>query len=169
MLARIGVFLTAASLIAVVSLSGAQESDSTQPNKTISVDAFQPERVIGHLREPLGSIVRVTGVSVDGDETRRKADSGQTLLKIETVNGKRLEEPVYFTFRRAAEGIEKPEAGIPFDYFVHEWGSFDGVIDPPKELGIDAPIVAHDGFYYRPEITIHKSNSIERRPKGQRK
>ncbi len=117
----------------------------------------------------LPSVLRVTGMSVDGDETPRKADSGQTLLKIESVNGKQLANPVYFTFRRAADGIEKPKAGKPFDYFVHEWGSFDGVIDPPEELGIEEPIVAHDGFHYRPEITIHKSNAVQRGAKRQRK
>ncbi len=169
MVARKRLLLVATLLIGAMSHLQAQESGSAKQDATISVTEFQPKSVIGHLGQPLGSVLRVTGISVDGDETRRKADSGQTLLKIETVNGKRLEKPVYFTFRRAANGIEKPKAGVRFDYFVHEWGSFDGVIDPPKELGIDAPIVAHDGFYYRPEITIHKCNSSERGPKGQRK
>jgi hypothetical protein len=108
-------------------------------------------------------------MAVDGAETRRKAYSGQTLLKIEMVNDKPLANPVYFTFRRAADGIDKPESGTRFDYFVHEWGSFDGVVQPPEELGIETPIVAHDGFHYRPEITIHKSNAVDQGSTPQRK
>lgn len=161
MVAQKRLLLAAALLFGAYPLLRAQESGSTtKQNATISVAAFHPESVIGHLGQPLGSVIRVTGMSVDGDETQRKADAGQTLLKIETVNGMKLTQPVYFTFRRAAEGIKKPESGTPFDYFVHDWGYFDGLVQPPKSLGIEMPIVANDGFHFRPEITIHKSNTV---------
>ncbi len=169
MVTRKTVLLVFASLLNIVSLSEAQKSNPTKQNETISIEALQPQRVIGRLGQPLGSIVRLTGVSVSGDETRRKADSGQTLLRIETVNGKQLKKSVYFTFRRAAKGIEKPTIGLEFDYYIHEWGSFDGVVDPPKELGIEEETLAHDGFHYRPEITIHKAKSVQRDTKQQRK
>jgi len=169
MLARNRFLLVAALLFVTYSLLRAQEPSSTKQNETISVAAFRPKAVVGHLGQPLGSVIRVTGMTVDGEETRRKADSRETLLKIETVNGEQLATPVYFTFRRAADGIDKPESGKPFDYYVHEWGSFDGVVEPPKELGIETPVVAHDGFLYRAEITIHKSNTVPRGPKRQRK
>jgi hypothetical protein len=169
MVAQKRLLLAGALLFGAYPLLRAQESGSTtKQNAQISVDALHPERVIGHLGQPLGSVIRVTGMSVDGDETRPKTDSGQTLLKIETVNGKQLTQSVYFTFRRAAEGIKKPESGTPFDYFVHEWGSFDGFVQPPKSLGIETPIVANDGFHFRPEITIHKSNTVPRDPNRQR-
>lgn len=169
MIARTRLLLVAAFLIGAFSLLLAQESGSTKQVATISVTALQPDIVIGHLGQPLGSFLRVTGMAVDGDETQRKEDAGQTLLKIETVNDRTLAKPVYFTFRRAAEGIGKPEAGTPFDYFVHEWGSFDGVVVPPQELGIESPNIAHDGFYYRREITIHKSNAVTHTPIRKRK
>lgn len=156
--ARKRILLAATLLSLAFTLSWAQESRSSRLADTISVTTFQQKNVIGHLGHPLGSVVRVTGTSVDGDETRSKANSGQTLLKIETVNGKQLAKPIYFTFRRAASGIDKPEFGRPFDYYVHEWGAFDGVVEPPKDLGIEYPNIANDGFHYRREITIHKTN-----------
>ena len=165
MIARKRLLLVAALLSVAFSLSRAQESRSTKQNQTISVAEFAQNSVIGHLGQPLGTVLRVTGISVDGDETRFRADAGETLLKIETVNGKQLAKAVYFTFRRAANGIDKPEFGTPFDYYVHEWGSFDGFVEPPRELGIKKLPIANDGFHYCREITIHKSNVDQRRPK----
>ena len=134
------------------------EADS--PDTTsISVSEFGRGNVIGLLGHSLGKVVRVTGTAIDGDSTRMKRDAGKTLLSIETVNDKKLPNPVVFTFLRAKKGIEKPEPGAKFDYYVHEFGYFDGVVEPPKELNIETPSVANDGFYYRPQIIIHKSMS----------
>ena len=94
---------------------------------------------------------------MDGDSTGLKRDAGKTLLEIHTVNGKELEQRVVFDFHRVAIGIVGPNPGEGFDYYVHEYGEFDGVVEPDKSLGIDFAPIAHDGFYYRRQITIHKS------------
>ena len=114
--------------------------------------------VVGHLGYPHGTVLRVTGTCIDGDTTGRKADVGKTLLNIDSVNGKTLTPPAIFPFERSAKGIAKPSPGDMFDYYVHEWGTFDGIVEMPKGLGIDRPTVANDGFAYRPQITVHKDN-----------
>ncbi len=148
---------TAVGYLVLATLSSAQ--DLTETANT-SVKQFYSGKVIGHLGHPLGTIVRVTGVCIDGDKTRRKADLGKTLLEIRIVNGSKLEHPFVVQFSRAAKDVLKPKDGDSFDYFAHEWGEFDGIVTIPDGLGIDRPIVANDGFYYRPQITIHKSNAM---------
>ena len=127
--------------------------------ETISVVDFTADNVIGYLGQPLGTVVRITGMALDGDSTNMKRNIGKTLLEVHKVNGKELKEKVVFDFHRAGKSVGEPKLGKNFDYYAHESGAFDGVVEPPDELGIDSPRVAHDGFYYRPRITIHKSNN----------
>ena len=148
-----------AGLVALFSLTQTQAPEKSKHEEMISVEALRPEKVRGLLGQPLGTVVRVTGESVAGDSTLPRTLAGKTILKIETVNGKRLEKPVYFPITRGPSKLAEPANGERFDYWVHEFGSFDGVVIPPKELGIETPDIAHDGFWYRPEIVIHKSNS----------
>jgi hypothetical protein len=124
---------------------------------SISVASFGLDNVIGYLGQPLGTLVRVTGVAVSGESTRRKADVGKILLQIEAADGRRLSQPITFEFQRAANGIAKPAPGQRFDYRVHEWGVFDGVVQVPG-----VPAIANDGFFYHRQITIHKDNGAGR-------
>jgi hypothetical protein len=75
------------------------------------------------------------------------------------VNGKELAKPVVFEFPGAADSVEKPAPGDKFDYYVHEYGEFDGFVRPPKELGINKPLMAGTVFGYRRHLTVHASNS----------
>ena len=144
------------TLLVTASQSG-QDQKAERPR--ISVADFRQDNVIGLLGHPLGTVVRVKGVTVDGHTTRRKADAGHTLLQVETVNGAKLEKPVRFHFDRAATEDRLPEFGRRFDYYVHESGEFSGVVQRPKGLSIEieGEGAQHDGFHYRPRITIHKS------------
>ena len=148
----------------VIAIGSMQRSESCLAGDrklpAVSVKQFGPSNVIGHLGKPLGTVVRITGVCLDGSKTRRRADLGKTLLEIQTVNGTKLQRPFIVPFLRAAKGIAKPKDGDAFDYYAHEWGEFDGVVTIAKELEIERPMVANDGFHYRPQITIHKSNSV---------
>ena len=123
--------------------------------ESVSVTSFGSDNVIGLLGQPLGTVVRIQGISVDGNSTRRKADSTKTLLKISSVNGKNLDCPVLLPFERAASDMSPPVVGKTFDYYAHEWGSFDGVARIPKGIPVKSPMVAHDGFHFRHHITIH--------------
>jgi hypothetical protein len=127
--------------------------------KPISVASFWEQLPVGYLGVPLGTVVRVTGEAFDGSTTRCKADQGKTFLRILTVNGKELGQPVAFEFLRAPFSVKKPGPGDKFDYYVHEYGEFDGLVTPPKELGIDTPLPQCSGFGYRPYLTVHASHT----------
>jgi hypothetical protein len=105
----------------------AQQSPVKKPEPaTIHVMTFHDAKIIGYLGEPLGTIVRVGGVSVDGTTLRLKGYDGETILRINTVNGKKLKDPIDFKFPYNEKSIAKPPFGKRFDYVVHEWGAFDG-------------------------------------------
>ena len=106
----------------------------------------------------LGTVVRASGEVFDGAETKRKAYDGKTLLRIKTVNGREMARPVVFEFLGAPDSVKKPAPGDRFDYYVHEYGEFSGVVEPPEELGIQYTKLAHDGFQYRPHLRVHASN-----------
>jgi hypothetical protein len=127
--------------------------------KPISVESLEKQLPVGHLGVPLGTVVRVTGEAFDGDTTKEKAYSGKTFLRVATVNGKELAESVVFEFLHAADSVKKPAPGDKFDYYVHEYGEFDGLVTPPKELGINMPLMAGTVFGYRRHLTVHASNS----------
>ena len=78
------------------------------------------------------------------------------------MNGKELADPAVFAFHRAPASIPKPRSGERFDYYVHEYGEFDGVVTPPKELGIETIEIANDGFCYRRRLTVHASNAVRK-------
>ena len=128
--------------------------------KPISVASFSEQLPVGYLGVPLGTVVRVTGEAFDGNTTQAKADAGKTLLRIVTVNGKELAKPVVFAFLRAPDSVKKPAPGEKFDYYVHEYGEFEGLVTPPKELGIDTPpLPAGTAFCYHHYLTVHASNT----------
>jgi hypothetical protein len=142
------------SLMVVVAMGVVVSSQEPTDRPLLSVKQFNRSNVIGHLGHPLGTLVRVTGICVDGDTTQHKADAGKTLLQVEAVNGRDLDRPIIFPFDRAANGVTKPLFGQRFDYDAHEWGTFDGHVELPGEFP-----PAHDGCHYRPKITIHKNNA----------
>lgn len=157
-----------AALVSGVVLAQTQEAnDSTSPFDSnhevtrtpgvISVADFAGDDVIGFLGHPLGTVVRISGNVVDGNSTRSKRDSGRTLLEIHTVNGKELANKIQFGFPGSTIDIPKPMAGEAFDYYAHEHGSFAGVVTPPEEFEIESSLIANDGFWFQPGITIHKS------------
>ena len=121
---------------------------------SVSVKSFGDDNVIGHLGHPLGTLVRITGRCVDGNTTRRRIGAGQTLLEVRSVNGAPLERPFRFTFPQTSE-ILKPQPGDRFDYDAHEQGAFSGIVFVPNELDVEQPVVANDGFHYRPELVLH--------------
>jgi hypothetical protein len=127
--------------------------------RMIRVQDFREHNVIGHLGQPLGTVVRVTGVCLPMDSLRGKAQASDKLLEISTCNGQKLDPPFVVAFGRSGKEIPDIKPGEAFDYWVHEWGEFDGDVEPPPSLGLKPFHRATDGFYYRPNITIHKSNT----------
>jgi hypothetical protein len=133
----------------------AQGQAEAEPASATSVTAFAAKMPVGYLEVPLGTVVRATGVVIDGDTTGSKADTGKTLLRVTTVNGKDLRRPIVFEFLRAPKSLQKPTPGEKFDYYLHEYGHFDGEVMAPKEFGIDELETANDGFHYQGYVAIH--------------
>lgn len=152
-------FVAASACVAAFAWAQTPAKPSVEPQR-VTVESLEKQMPAGLLGVPLGTVVRVTGEAFDGDETRRKADAGKTLLRVAMVNGKKLVDPVVFEFLRAPASVKKPTAGSSFDYYAHEYGAFDGVVEAPKELGIEDPRIAHDGFHYRRALTVHASNPV---------
>ena len=144
-----------------------QASTATEAASPASVRTFHQQMPIGLLGHPVGTVVRVTGVCVDGEMTRLKQYDGKILLRVQAVNGRELPEPVDFVYDRAADGVSKPKPGERFDYTVHEFGSFDGYVKLPLEsygpdtfsgnvIGLPIP-----RFGYRGEGTVHRAHSVK--------
>ena len=127
---------------------------------SVSVESFQYQLPQGLLGVPLGTVARVTGEAVDGSTYRRKAAFGKIFLRILSVDGRKLATSVEFEFEGAPDAVKKPAPGDKFDYYVHEYGEWSGVVEPPEELGIGASGLAHDGFHYRPHLRIYASNAV---------
>jgi hypothetical protein len=122
--------------------------------KPIHVNSLMPVP-IGFLGIPLGSVVRVTGEVIDGDTLRLKAASGYMYLRINTVDGRKLESAVDFQF---PDHKYIPKSGSKFDYYVHETGEFGGIVQIPKESGIKNITPQGTMFGYQPKLVIHKNN-----------
>jgi hypothetical protein len=123
----------------------------------VSVQSFERQPPIGYLGHPLGTVVRVTGICIDGDTFRAKAYAGKMLLRVEAVNGRKLAEPTDFFFNRADDGVPTPKPGERFDYNAHEYGAFDGVVRTPEKV----IRWAGPSFGYRSALEVHKSHPVK--------
>jgi hypothetical protein len=128
----------------------------------VSVRTFEGRPPVGYLGHPLGTVVRVTGVCIDGDLISQKLYAGKTVLRVEAVNGRKLPGPTDFFFDRAAGGVPKPKPGQRFDYTAHEYGSFDGIVRVPEEPGAARVIgVAGPSFGYQSHLEVHKAHPVK--------
>lgn len=145
MISRLSVILIVASLISIVARQTIAGHQRTKGNiESIPVIKLNRNKVIGSLGRPLGEVVTIVGIVADGDYTRRKADAGETLLRVQTVNGRSLKSEAIFHFR-PFEGadIKKPAAGTRFKYTGYETGGFSGIPDKAFDY---VPRVATDGY-----------------------
>jgi hypothetical protein len=140
----------------------AGKEDRSPNGEMICVSDFTQDNVEGLLGHPLGTVVRVTGEAVDGDTLGYKAAAGKLFLRVDEVNGTKLKRAAMFSYPVRSPKVRKPTPGGKFDYYVHEYGTFDGVVEPPEDLGLDFfQAVAHDGFHYRPYLTIHQVVEVQ--------
>jgi hypothetical protein len=146
----------------------AQDSPGSKPiakdTAPVSVQSFNQQKMpIGYLGHPLGTVVRVTGVCVDG-ATVSKVWSATVVLRVETVNGGKLKQPEDFAFPWDEKEVPKPKPQQRFDYYVHECGTFCGVVKLPKELEIDGGNVigvAAPRFHFDAKLSIHRSLPVK--------
>lgn len=97
-------------------------------NAQISIYDLNPSNVIGSLGKPLGTIVTIEGTVVGDDYTQLKEDSGETLLKIEKVDGKKLNKAVVLHVQIIPiVSVKIPQKGTKFKLAGYETGGFIGI------------------------------------------
>jgi hypothetical protein len=100
--------------------------------------------VLGRLGQPLGQIVTIQGVFADGTFTRMKKDDGWILVRVQVVNGQRLEHEQVFQYERAAKN--SPAVGSAFKFIGYETGGFTGEPAGVWELTDPRYTVATTGY-----------------------
>ena len=128
--------------------------------KPIHISQLNRRKVIGSLGHPLGTVVTVEGIAADESYTRRKADAGETLLRVQTVNGKALRREVILNFH-AYEGTENknPFAGMRFKYIGYETGGFSGI---PEAAFAYVPRVATSGYHFSTSFVVLRDDNGSR-------
>jgi hypothetical protein len=158
-----GILVVLGSSFWVWAQDGPRREPVAKASENIAVSTFHDRMPIGYLEKPLGTVVRINGECVDGDTLRLKMYASKKILRIDTVDGRKLPEPVDFIFRHDGDNIPVPKPGQRFDYSVHEYGSFDGIVRVPREHRDDENVVglAAPGFGYRSHLEIHKSHPVK--------
>lgn len=99
----------AGAVLLPVEISSAEKTKDRK--RSITVDELRKLQVIGRLGQPLGGIVTIEGVVADDSYTNSKADSGQTLLRVQTAGGKSLVEEQVYHFRPFLNRLDEPKVG----------------------------------------------------------
>ena len=117
-----------------------------EPAKTITIAELNQMQVIGQLGQPLGKIVVIEGIVADDYYRKMRADQGYTLLRVLTVDGKKLPEEVVFHFSPAmGSAPDAPKVGSQFKYIGFESGGYTGL--PTKAFDY-MPRVANAGYSF---------------------
>jgi hypothetical protein len=136
-------------------------------------------RVLGQTGEPMGTMVTVDGVVVEGG--RCKGDSSEPVLQVRKINGRASQECIeihirpyatdfgepYFVTRPDASKPRKPdperslpelEFGKTYEFRGYETGRFEG---DPDEAAFDGGIVKQrGGFYFRSVLVVVKGKKV---------
>jgi len=114
-------------------------------NKDISYTSINSSvRIIGALGQPLGKVIRISGIAVAGGNS--KADSGTIKLKVKSVDGAALEKPVIISFQNFRwSGVKDPAEGKSFSYIGYETGRMTGI---PYDATKHMPRVATTAFTF---------------------
>lgn len=149
------VFAPWAACVAAAADAPAAGGSPVQPAPApIQAIELSERPVIGDLGHPLGKIVTIEGVVADGDFTRKKADVGGTLLRIQSVDGKPLQSEVIYHFAPSSlVKIAKPTVGSRFKYRGYETGEFSG--SPAGEFQFTGPY-ATTSFHFSMRFEVLK-------------
>src|SRR5438067_230573 len=93
---RGGLILTIAVLLPFLSTKEERERAEQKP---ISLSELHQRRVLGELGHPLGEVLTIEGIAISGEEERQKRLADETLLKVQSVEGKLLAEAVKLSFK----------------------------------------------------------------------
>ncbi len=103
-------------------------------------------KIVGSLGRFLGEIITVEGIIIDGSRRRIKSETGKTLLKVITVNGKKLGEPVIIPFSIFTwTDVKMPKVNDPFKFIGYESGEMAGI---PQKAFQYMPQVATTDYHF---------------------
>jgi len=158
MLPKLSVIITVVSLMSLstcgTTLGQRRAKDDT---KSIHASELNRSKVIGSLGSALGEVVIIEGVIADENYTKRKADAGKLLLRVQAVNGKALKEEVIFDFSPfLGADIRNPAVGAKFKYTGYETGGFSGIPDQAFDY---VPRVPTTGYYFSTSFVILRDES----------
>lgn len=126
-------------------MAGGLAMSAMAQDVSVPYSTLNQKSIIGALGHPLGKVLQVSGTIQNGD-SRSKAEADQLLLRVNTVNQKKLPKPVdlhlsFFSFAQSP----MPKAGEAVTYMGYETGHFDGV---PSEAFKWMPAVATTDFHF---------------------
>lgn len=146
--AIVPIAVVAAAILFPFAVTSADKASGQATSITIS--ELNKLQVIGWLGQPLGKIVTIEGVVTDDYYRKMKVDAGQTLLRVQAVDGKKLPGEQIVTVLSA--GVEKPKVGSKFKYIGYETGGFTGV--PREAFRYMQPVVATTGYYFTTDFVV---------------
>ncbi len=149
--------LLAAGVVVGVSLRPNLAADppkeEVKKEKPIPIDEVRKRGILGDLGHEFGTIVTVEGEVADGDYTKKKIDSTQTLLRVQSVNGTELKKEVVFWYDGKKE--DKPKVGAKFKYIGYETGGYEGTVRD-NELYKSTVLYATAGYGFDDKFHILK-------------
>jgi len=124
----------------------------TKVSNHLTVNDLEQKPLLGHLGQPLGKIITISGVVRQG-ELGAKA-SPRDVLSVESVNDRPLAQPVTIEFNLFMTAqVAKPILGRSFKYVGYETGGFTGV---PQEAFKFVPAVATTGHRFNTSFQVLK-------------
>jgi hypothetical protein len=126
--------ICAALLAVTFTIDLLAEPKSSAPDAApISLGELDSRGVAGALGVRLGTIVEVSGVVVENRSKLKANVSEPYFVRIETVDGRRLESPIEFPARAVLSFIEADrldrKVGDRYHCFGYETGGFEGAPD----------------------------------------
>jgi hypothetical protein len=128
-------------------------------NMSINVSELNSRKVIGRLGYELGSVITIDGLVADENYRREREDLGEILLRVQTVNGKRLKNEVIFPFMQHGVGsVTRPPVGTTFKFIGYETGAFVG---EPDGIFDYVPRFATTSYHFRTSFYVLKDARSE--------
>jgi hypothetical protein len=137
--------LAAALIAAALFISLAVHGNAGE--SAITISELNGRKITGVLGAPLGKVVSIEGTVVADCFRKMKSDEGETLLKVERVDGRAVKAETIIPLRMVPSGsLKMPEPGYRFCYRGYESGSFTGI---PEEAFRYMPQASAEGFQFR--------------------
>ena len=117
---------------------------TTQPSADIPISQLRSAEVIGDLGIPLGTVAEIRATVFAGRELRLKRYASVYLLRVTSVNGRKLEHPVLIEFRAGSEWTELPLVHNSFELYEMKKGVKASSLDDDEEQQLEKDYVGRE-------------------------